>query len=160
MKNYQTRLVSPIDSSGMLSTDFVERSGMKVRVLAGAPTLLELGILGFALGSHTTLATFELFEPDGTLSRSYENEPTVLALVDLMHEKFAVAALVRSASNTKAAFFDHSNRYFLLLANSLVLDDVFKLDRDQMADYFEDTIESSSDKDYLRLVWATYERYM
>jgi hypothetical protein len=160
MKNYETSFVSPIDSDGTLSTDFVERSGSRVRVLAGAPTLLELGIISAALRSQASVATFELFESDGTLSRSYEAEPTVTALVDLMHEKFARAALVRIASNSEMAFFEHSNDYFLFLAKNLDLDTAFKLDRDQMADYFEDIIEDGLDKDHLRSIWARYERYM
>lgn len=159
MKKYQTNGVSPLDSNGMLSIDFVEQSSLRVRVLAGAPTILELGIISSALRPRDK-ATFELFEDDGSLSRSYEVAPTVPALVDLMHEKFAKAALVRSSSNTEIAYFDYSNDYFLFLAENETLNSIFHLDNDQMADYFDDTIEGGLDKDYLNSIWTRYESFM
>lgn len=159
MKNYPSNGVSPLDRNGMLSIDFVEQSGLRVRVLAGAPTILELGILSSALRPRDK-ATFEHFEDDGSLSRSYQAAPTVPALVDLMHEKFAKAALVRSTSNTEIAYFDYSNDYFLFLAGGESLNTIFHLDRDQMADYFEDTIEGGLDKDYLNSIWTRYESFM
>lgn len=143
----------------MLSTDFVKQSGLRVRVLAGAPTILELGILSSALRPRDK-ATFELFEDDGSLSLSYEATPTVPALVDLMHEKFAKAALVRSTSNNEMAYFDHSNDYFLFLADDGRLNSIFHLNGNQMADYFADTIEGGLDKDYLNSMWTRYETFM
>lgn len=158
MKKYQINGVLPLDSNGMLSTDFVEQSGLRVRVLAGTPTILELGIISSALRTRDK-ATFELFEDDLSLSRSYEVEPTVSALVCLMHEKFAKTALVRSTSNSEIAYFDYSNDYFLFLAEDKILNSIFHLDRDQMADYFNDTIEGG-DKDYLSSIWTRYESFM
>lgn len=160
MKDYQTRATSPLDHDGMLSTDFVEQSGLRVRVLAGVPTILELGILSSALGSQAAKATFELYEDGVSLSCSYETEPTVFALVDLMHEKFAKAALVRSGSNPAMAFFDYWDDYFLFLSKSPDIDSALHLNREQMADYFEDTIEYSSDKEHLTSIWVKYERFM
>lgn len=151
---------SPLDSNGMLSTDFIAQSGLRTRVLAGAPTLLELGILSFGLKLHAREAVFELFEDNGSLFRSHTTEPTVASLVNLVHDKFSKVALVTSLSNSEMAYFDYSNDYSIFLGREHEIDRVFHLDRDQMFDYFNDTLEEGLDEAYLKSVWAAYEPLM
>jgi hypothetical protein len=160
MKTPDPNSVSPVDGQGTLSTEFIARSGLKLRLLGGVPTLLELGILNFFLQLRASKATVELFEEDGTLFRSYTIEPSVPALVDLMHDKFAKAALVRSMTNSEMAYFDYSNDYFMFLGSETDLEKVFHLDRNQMIDHFEDVVEGSLDETYLRSIFASYERFM
>ena len=151
---------SPVDGDGDLSTEFIARSGLTLRLLAGAPSLLELGILSFGLRLRASEAIVELFEDDGSLHRSYTITPSVAALVQLTHDKFAKAALVRSAMNSEMAYFDFSNDYFLFLGSEPDLENVFRLDRAQMMEHFEDTIEGSVDEPYMRSIFARYEPFM
>lgn len=159
MKQSQNDKSLFLDESGMMSTEFLEQSGLKVRLLAGAPTMLELGLVSSAFAFQER-AKFELFEDNGLLTDSYEAFPTVLELIRAAHKKFAKAMIVRSLANSKMVFFDYSNDYFLFLAKDETLKYIFHLNLDQMSAYFEDTLEGDHSKAYLRSIWAKYEPFM
>lgn len=159
MKSSQNSKPSIIDKDGSLSATFIDQSGLRVRLLAGAPTLLELGAVSFGLRLHAKSAVFELYS-DASMTSTHTVEPEINALVDLMHDKFAMSALVISESGSEIAYFDVSNDYFLFLASEFDLKRIFHLDRSQMADYFADTIEGNQDEAYLRSVWKKYEPFM
>lgn len=159
MKSFQNRRPTTLDNDGSLSLSFIEQSGLRVRLLAGAPTLLELGIVSFGLRLHAKSSVFELYL-DGSRVSTYTAEPKINSLVDLMHDKFAMSAIVMSESGSELAYFDVSNDYFLFLANEFDLERTFHLDHSQMADYFAETIEGNQDEAYLRSVWKKYEPFM
>jgi hypothetical protein len=150
----------PVDTNGNLSTSFIKQTRLKVRMLAGPPSLLELGILSNGLRKNSSQATFDLFDEDGSLFSSLPDEPVVSKLVAFMHAKFAKVALVRSFSNLEMAYFDYSNDYFIFLGREEEIDDLFHLDLTQMSDYFNDNLETGLDEAYLRSVWKVYEPFM
>lgn len=150
----------PVDANGNLSTSFIKQTSLRVRMLAGPPSLLELGILSNGLRRHSRQATFDLFDEDGSLFSSLPDESVVSKLVSFMHAKFAKVALVRSLSNLEMVYFDYSNDYFIFLGREKEIDDVFHLDRSQMSDYFNDNLEAGLDEAYLRSVWNAYEPFM
>lgn len=145
-----------LDTHARLSVEFVRQTGLEVRLLAGAPSLLELGLISYGLSVNNVVANAYFAGDDGRVLNSRSFAPDVESLVGIMHQKFGKALLLTSGSASQMAFFNHSNDYFMFFARGGDLERIFRLNDQQMMEYFRDTMEDSLDADYLRSVWNHY----
>lgn len=159
MKKSKIEAIDMLAGDGSLSVDFIRNSGLKLRLFAGAPTLLEIGLLTSMYRSSESVV-FELFDDDGALTRSYEKRVTVASIIEFLHEKFAQIGIIRSAKDGAISFFDQSNEYFIVLANERQLSETFHLDRDQMVDYLRDGAEAARDTSFFDMLLKRHEGFM